>query len=356
MATADVTVMGGGIFGLAIAWECARRGARVVLCERGRIGAGPSGGLVGALAPHVPEQWNPKKAFQFESLLMAGAFWAGVREASGIDPGYARTGRWQPLADEAAVALARGRMAGAEALWRGEAEWRVAEAPADGWAPESPTGLCIEDTLTARLHPRDAGRALVAAIRARGGVVEVGRSEPPAGAPGQRGSPGAVIWATGVAGLAALSADLGRPVGSGVKGQAALFACEARERPQIFADGLHVVPHHDGTVAVGSTAERDFAAPEATDGQLDGLIDRARAICPALRGAPVIERWAGVRPRARSLAPMLGPWPGRKGHFVANGGFKIGFGMAPKVAGVMADLVLDGRDAIPEGFRVEDSL
>ncbi|MEO5615955.1 MAG: FAD-dependent oxidoreductase, partial [Cypionkella sp.] len=38
--------------------------------------------------------------------------------------------------------------------------------------------------------------------------------------------------------------------------------------------------------------------------------------------------------------------------FVANGGFKIGFGMAPKVAEVMVDLVLEGRDAIPEGFRV----
>lgn len=355
MATVDVTVMGGGIFGLAVGWECARRGARVTLCEAERIGAGPSGGLVGALAPHVPEQWNAKKAFQLDSLLMAGGFWAGVQAASGRDPGYARTGRLQPLADAAAVALARGRAAGAAELWRGEADWRVVAAPDDGWAPQSPTGLCIEDTLTARLHPRDAGAALAAAIRETGGVVEVGMSEPPVGVLGQRRNPGAVIWATGVAGLVALSADLGRQVGSGVKGQSARLACEARDRPQIFADGLHIVPHHDGTVAVGSTAERDFAAPDTTDGQIEALIDRARALCPALRDAPVIERWAGVRPRARSLAPMLGAWPGRPGHYVANGGFKIGFGMAPKVAGVMADLVLDGRDAIPEGFRVEDS-
>jgi glycine/D-amino acid oxidase-like deaminating enzyme len=52
---------------------------------------------------------------------------------------------------------------------------------------------------------------------------------------------------------------------------------------------------------------------------------------------------------------MLGAWPGRAGHYVANGGFKIGFGMAPKVAKVMADLVLEGRDGVPEGFRVEAS-
>ena len=57
-----------------------------------------------------------------------------------------------------------------------------------------------------------------------------------------------------------------------------------------------------------------------------------------------------------SRAPMVGAWPGRPGHFIANGGFKIGFGMAPKVAEVMADLVLEGRDSIPEGFQVDASL
>ena len=77
---------------------------------------------------------------------------------------------------------------------------------------------------------------------------------------------------------------------------------------------------------------------------------------PALAEAPVIARWAGVRPRARSRAPMLGAWPDRPGHFIANGGFKIGFGMAPKVAQVMADLVLEGLAEIPDGFRVEASL
>jgi glycine oxidase len=30
--------------------------------------------------------------------------------------------------------------------------------------------------------------------------------------------------------------------------------------------------------------------------------------------------------------------------------------MAPKVAEVMADLILDGCDALPQGFRVEDNL
>ncbi|MGD9918219.1 MAG: NAD(P)/FAD-dependent oxidoreductase [Paenirhodobacter sp.] len=342
-----VTVRGGGVFGLACAFELARRGARVRLIEARRIGAGSSGGTVGALAPHVPENWNPKKQFQFESLMMAEAFWAAVRETGGRDAGYARLGRIQPLADAVAVARAEERAAEAVQHWGDAAVWRVAPVAAFGaFAPASPTGLVIHDTLTARAAPRAAGAALAAAIEALGGEIVIGEGE----------EIGLVLHATGSAGLATLSAVLGKTIGGPVKGQSALLRHDAGAVPQIYAESLHIVPHADGTVAIGSTSERDFAAPETTDAQLEALITKARTIVPALAGAEVIDRWAGLRPRAKSRAPMLGAWPDRPGHFIANGGFKIGFGMAPKVAAVMADLILEGRDAIPEGFRVEDNL
>lgn len=345
MARPDLTVRGAGIFGLSIAWEAARRGARVRVIETARIGAGSSGGLVGALAPHVPEQWNDKKAFQLESLLMAQAWWAAVDAASGLSAGYARTGRLQPLADDRAVAAAQARGVEADSLWQGQAVWQVIPATG-GWQPDSPTGLLVHDTLTARLNPRPALASLAAAIRARGG--EIGPDDGDAGGP--------VIWATGTAGLEALSTDLGRPMGGGVKGQAALLAHDASALPQLFIDGLHIVPHSDGTVAIGSTSERIWSDPAGTDDQLQALIRRARAACPALADAAVLDRWAGLRPRAASRAPMLGHWPGREVQFIANGGFKIGFGMAPKVAEVMTDLVLDGVDRVPAAFRVEASL
>ena len=75
MATVDVTVMGAGVFGLSVAYACLLRGAKVQVIDPAGVGTGASGGIIGALAPHVPEQWNPKKAFQLDSLLMQGAFW-----------------------------------------------------------------------------------------------------------------------------------------------------------------------------------------------------------------------------------------------------------------------------------------
>ena len=135
---AEITVMGAGVFGLSVAWACLRRGAKVQVIDPAGPGAGASGGVVGALAPHVPENWNAKKAFQFESLLMAEAFWAGVEETGGVSPGYGRTGRIQPIADDAGLALAEARAETAKTLWQDHAIWQVIDADDAPWAPVSP--------------------------------------------------------------------------------------------------------------------------------------------------------------------------------------------------------------------------
>ncbi|UWQ18970.1 FAD-binding oxidoreductase [Jannaschia sp. M317] len=337
----DVTVLGAGAFGLSCAWALIRRGARVRVIDPAGVGTGSSGGIVGALAPHVPEQWNDKKAFQLDSLLMAEDWWRAVADAGGGDPGYARSGRLQPIPDAAALLRAQDRAAGARLLWPSGILWDVIDAP-DDWSPPSPTGRVIRDTLSARLHPARACAALAAAIRAQGSEIVVdGTTE------------GLVLHATGWQGLASMQDDRGRAAGNGVKGQAVLLDLDRRDLPQLYADGLHIVPHADGTTAIGSTSERDFDDPTATDAQLDAVLARAVAAVPTLAGCRVLRRWAGVRPRARSRAPLMGAWPGRAGHFIANGGFKIGFGVAPKVAEVMADLVLTGSDTIPEAFRTD---
>ncbi len=333
MATADITVMGAGVFGLSVAYACARRGAVVRVIDPHGVAAGASGGLVGALAPHVPENWNDKKAFQFESLIMAEAFWADVAALSGQNVGYARSGRLQPLADARAVDLAQARAESAATLWQGKACWDVIPVTDAPWMPPSPSGMVVHDTLSALIHPRRATRALADAVVALGGeVLREGRVE------------GKVVWATGWHGMQQIG-------GNGVKGQAALLDFCAAGQPQLFADALHIIPHGDGTVAIGSTSEREFDDPTATDSSLDDVLTRAYAAFPVLADAPVLERWAGVRPRSKSRAPVLGAHPMRDGEYIANGGFKIGFGMAPKVGAVMADLIMDGNDQIPDGFR-----
>lgn len=347
MARFDLTVRGAGIFGLSAAWVAMQRGARVQIIDPNGVAAGSSGGIVGALAPHVPENWNPKKAFQLESLLMAPAFWAEVETSGGGQSGYARNGRLQPIADDHALKLARQRELTARDLWQDHARWEVIKADTGSWAPApaSPSGWLIHDTLSALIHPRNACNALAMALQSNGVEVRPEGNES-----------GKTLWATGVRGLETLTAEHSRSMGAGVKGQAALLSYDARGVPQLFAGGVHIIPHENGTVAIGSTSEREYDSDTQTDAQLDDVIAKARAAVPALQTAPILERWAGVRPRARSRAPMLGAWPDRPDQFIANGGFKIGFGMAPKVAHVIVDLMLEGVDNIPQGFRVSDNI
>ncbi|WP_338549334.1 NAD(P)/FAD-dependent oxidoreductase [Roseovarius phycicola] len=341
----DVTILGAGIFGLSIAWFCRQKGASVRVIDPNGPGSGASGGVVGALAPHVPENWNEKKAFQLDSLLMAEEFWSKIETLSGHSSGYARSGRVQPINDERTLDLARAREVSANELWGEHATWQVVGEDAVPLAPRSKTGFYIHDSLSASLHPRHACYALTEALKKKGvSVVADSKAQ------------GQVIHATGAHGLTELSNGIGFTVGNGVKGQAALLDFAASGAPQVFADSLHVIFHKDGTTAVGSTSEREFMDAHSTDEQLDEIVSRARYAVPALSDAPVIARWAGLRPRAKSRAPMLGRHPLYQGQFITNGGFKIGFGMAPKVGQVMADLVLDGKDSIPQEFKPEASL
>jgi len=346
---AEIEVLGGGIFGLSVAYECLRRGAKVRLIEAQEIGAGASGGIVGALAPHTPDNWNDKKQFQYESLTRMQAYWAGVDALSGGNSGYRRTGRLIAIPDQRQLDLARGRVTSAQHFWHGFADWSVhRDTDFDGLAPRSETGFVSFDTLSARISPRTACNSLAGAIRALGGEIILGESRPRGG--------GAVVLCTGYQGLVEMSATLGTELGKGIKGQAILVEHNARSRPQVFADGVHFIPHENGTLAIGSTTEIDWDNGDTTDDQLDDLYNRALNICPVLHGAQVLARWAGVRPRGRRRAPILGRYPGHENLYVANGGFKIGFGVAIRAGEVMADLVLNGTADIPEGFSVTANL
>jgi glycine/D-amino acid oxidase-like deaminating enzyme len=346
MCSADITIYGAGAFGLTAALEALMRGAKVQVIDPNGVGFGSSGGIVGALAPHTPERWDPVKEFQLDSLLLSRSYWPQIEHISGLSTGYGNLGRLQAIPNDHQLELAHIRTSDAQTLWRGLAEWRVIPVEeAQGWAPHTPTGWLVHDTLSARINPARACAALAAAVIAKGGKI-VTHAAPE----------GKVIHATGVWGLNEMSKRLGHEVGNGVKGQAILLQYDLPNAPQIFTGGVHIIPHNDGTLAIGSTSERYFENPQKTDELADDLLARAITAMPQLSDAPVLQRWAGVRPRAATRAPMMGADPDRKGEFVFNGGFKIGFGIVPLAAQRLIDLVLEDRDTIPENFKVEASL
>lgn len=180
----------------------------------------------------------------------------------------------------------RERIAHARANWPDWAGMALTDRPEAALVPASPTGLWLIDRLTARISPRAAGRALAAAIRAGGGEIIEDMPAPDARDLGYRGG-----------GLAPLG-------GGGVGGRLALLAFAAPRPATGLCRRLHIVPHGDGTVAIGSTSERGVL-DTGTDAQLEALIAKARAICPALADAPS-DRWAGSGCVPRPARPWSG--------------------------------------------------
>ena len=343
MKPLQIEIIGAGIFGLSIAFVCLLRGARVRVIDKVFPGAGSSGGLLGSLSPHMPDPWNAKKQFQLESLLEAESFWERVGDCAGFDPGYRRAGRLMPIMTEGALAMTDRRIRAAERNWPDGFNWQVVNShEIQSWKLHAPTGRIVYENLTASIAPRLAVACLVKAIRKLSGEIKVGTS--------RQGKADVTILATGYEGLIELERELGVPVGRGEKGQAITLECEAGDRPQVFAGGLHIVPQAGNLLAVGSTSERHFEHPTATDGQATRLQARAAQVLPELAGAALCESWANVRPRSVTRAPLIGPHPLYANIFIANGGFKIGFGLAPRVAECMASLVIDGKNLIPDEF------
>lgn len=345
---------------------------RVLFIDRAGPGAGASGASLGALACHMPDHWNAKKQYQFDALLFARSFWPDLEGLAGAPTGYRQAGRWMPIMDGRAFALAKEREKAASQNWRGEANWRMDQG-------ESVPFLCargvIRETLSAILDPGLALHALDLALQKLGVEraygYEVSSLQPPlfearvARAPNRYGAyaHGAraseihaenIIIAAGYDALPFIRAYLGADFGAGVKGQGAIIEPKAasiwnkrKSTPLLTGDGYLIVPLGEGRLAIGATSEKRFTHFD-NDQKLDDLLVRIQNEVDGLGGARMIAKFAGIRPRADRPDPLIGALA--PGIFVHSCGFKTGFGFAPLLARDLMAMITGQDPKIPKQF------
>ena len=115
----------------------------------------------------------------------------------------------------------------------------------------------------------------------------------------------------------------------------------------LWGPGCYIVPRQDGTVLVGATVEDVGFDERATLGGVRSLVDAASALVPGLDSAVFKEVRVGLRPATSDELPIIGPSATMRQVFYAAGHYRSGVLLAPLTAGLVADLVLDGR-AAPE--------
>lgn len=351
----DVTVVGGGVIGCAVAYELGRRGASVLVVERRDIGRGATQASAGMLAPFVETHHpGPLRALGVRSLELYDAFIADLAsDSDGVVP-YERTGTLEVATDDASMAEleASSRQLTAEGVdcqLLGPDETRAAEpclASAVQGALLVPTqgfvgAVALTDALrqaATRHGVTFSAPSVASSVRPVNGHVELDID-------GTRVRSRTVVIAAGSwSGCIETTGVTAVPVRP-VRGQLIRLAWTGAPLSRvIFAPDCYVVPWRDGVVLVGATVEEVGFDERATVEGVAGLLEAVGAVLPASRSAGFDAVRVGLRPGTPDALPLLGPSPGSPNLVFATGHYRNGVLLAPVTARLIADLVLDGTE------------
>lgn len=364
--TADVVVVGGGVVGCGVAWALARESLAVALLERDAIGAHASGVAAGMLAPLAEAHGDaPTLPLGLESLALYPDLVAELRERSGIDPQWVRSGVLRVATTEAEttrLAVRAAQLAAHGVEWWDAAAVRAAEpqlaAEVSGalWSPleghvESALLTAAQARAAQALGARVACGTPVLALRREGSRVVGVRT-----AAGDWSAPWVVLatgpWAGVGAGALGLVPAL--PVAP-LRGQiVALRPPAGGLGAMVRGERAYLVPRRDGRVLVGATEERVGFDRRVTAEGVRGLLAAARELVPALGDADFSGAAAGLRPATPDGLPLVGAAPGLEGLLLAVGHARNGVLLSPITGRLVADQVAGKRlpDAA-QAFRPE---
>jgi glycine oxidase len=356
---AEVVIQGAGIIGCAVAYELARRGARVTVIEAREPGQGATQASAGVLAPFIEALGDtPLQRLCVESLGLYDAFVERVRRASGMDVEYRRTGSLEVALDEAEAeqlhAAARALAAkGIRAELLGATE-ALAREPA--LAPATVAALLVPDhgfvaapALTQALAM--AAKAHGAMFRTRTRVEKVAQDGKDGGLRIDT-SDGAIAADAVVCASGSWAGELRTPGVSGsmpirpVRGQMLYLHWRSASPPPtrvIWGSRCYLVPWSDGTLLVGATMEEVGFVEQTTVAGVTTLLDAARELLPETHAAEFRQARVGLRPASSDSLPVIGEWPELPGFYFATGHYRNGILLAPLTAQMIADAVLDKR-------------
>jgi glycine oxidase len=328
----DVIVIGGGIIGLSLSIELRRKGASVLVVERGQPGREASHAAGGMLVDCPLETPAVLEPLATASARLYPEF---VRELE------AESGMKIDLRDQGTILFPSVEHLSSACLERATLPAPLAELePALGdlnrpafYLHErsvDPRALTAATLQTAKRLAVDisSGEEVIAVNLSNGrGVITTKTSFQ---APKVVNCAGA--WSGQIAPLAFPT----RPV----KGQMLCVASPSRNllKNVIRTPEVYLIPRSDGRILVGATVEEAGFDKRTNLETIQRLHRAAISIVPELIKAKILEDWAGLRPGTPDALPILGATATR-GYYVATGHFRDGILLAPITAQVMAEVI-----------------
>ena len=364
----DAVVIGGGVIGLASAWQASRRGLAVAVVDP-YPGHGASWAAAGMLAP-VTEAHYGEEALLHLSLASArlwGAFAEELEADTGSDIGYRRCGTMLVAFDDddrmAARQLYEFQLKlGLQVRWVSGREAREMEpnlAPGIRGALWAPNDHQVRTRHLVRALLDACQESEVAFVPERAVALEApgGRLSAVRLASGIRLTCGAAVlaagsWSRSVDGLPELAQVPLRPV-KGVILRLAPAPLTASATPETeppplltrtvrgMVQGSHVylVPRADGSIVLGATSEERGFDTTVSVGALHDLIRLARRLVPGVTEMVLADATAGLRPATADNGPVIaamGGDSGAEGLVLAFGHYRNGILLTPITASAVS--------------------
>jgi glycine oxidase len=369
-------IVGGGIIGLALAYELASRDRGVVVFDDARRAGNATHAAAGMVAAAAESEIEHAGFIELRRLSRAlyPEFVKRVEADSGVDCAFRTRGTILVALDrDQSVEIARLREI-------------VSEQGFDTVALSGREVLELEPNLSGRvveglrlphdfhIDQRRFMQALRRAAKRSGALVTtdatVERVDTGGRVSGRRGDAASaerfdvrcdqVVVAAG----SWTSVDLRLPFEPlpvrPVRGQVVRLQADDVLRHVVRTPDVYLVPHADGELVVGASVEEQGFDANPTAGAVLDLLRHAWRALPALYDAPLHEIAVGFRPTARDHLPIIGRLRGCTA--VATGHYRNGILLAPGTARLLAQLLCEDfehellRWFDPQRFAVQGAL
>ncbi|MFC0558117.1 glycine oxidase ThiO [Halalkalibacter alkalisediminis] len=347
-----VLILGGGVIGLATAFELSRRNYNVTVLEKTTCGGQASGAAAGMLAPFSEIGEDPDDFFKLclDSLRLYNKWQADVKKISQMNFEYAQSGSLHAVYHDADVLALETRQSW-QREWGAEAELISGERL---WKMEP---LLAKDVKAAMYYPEESHvfapdyvKALEAACRINGVVIveqleqvtvtDWANSITVKAKEGQEFSGDRLIVCSG-----AWSGELEETFGIRIpvypiRGQICAYEIPMNQVKHIvYTSQGYLVPKANGTLVNGASEDIAGFKTDVTEKGIARLTNWNKHVFPFLEKETPFHTWAGLRPATQDGFPLIGKIEEAPHVVFATGHYRNGILLSPITAVAIADLL-----------------
>ncbi len=355
----NAVIIGGGIIGLSVGWQLAKKGINVEILERDLAGKSASWAAAGMLAPQAEMGFEDIDHFYLcrKSLELYPKFLEELYNDSGIKVEVEKTGCILPAFDrDDAERLRRlydfREKIGLPVVWLSSSEAREVEP---FLSPRCTGAIWIEDD--AQVNNRLMLEALKKAFVKCGGKLYEEHNVENINISGGKVT-GVNIHGTDinfdnviVAGgawskqIPGLPENLLPPVRP-VKGQIINLRLNdsCRLTKVVRAPDVYLLPKSDGRLILGASVEEMGYDVQPTAGEIFRLLERGWEAVPSIYDLPIESIDVGLRPGSRDHMPIIGDSE-VEGLFFATGHYRNGILLTPITAYELSDWIVTGTSS-----------